>query len=252
MNYWIKVEVSSKAHWGISLRTAEINLDTPVKTLWFVYNQYNLHLALFTERLPERAKQYDTAGCYWANHAPFWEEAACQPSTSDRVPLSLRGLPSLIQMWNLMFTPNDSRMKKSWEKQDKETSHAERRHPSRETESAFLTSCTAERGKAVLMWERKDRRLAACSHQAGRPQTRVRLHARRTWEEIQWGRWAEWGCCQRCVAASPPADETCYAHAGIWPSPRSPGLSWWKTSLANQSGCGPFMLTTDDNSMCYT
>lgn len=57
------------------------------------------------------------------------------------------------------------------------------------------------------------------------------LHARRTWEEIQWERWVGWGYSLRCVAAEQPADETCYVHAEIWPSPRSPGLSWWKTSF---------------------
>lgn len=84
------------------------------------------------------------------------------------------------------------------------------------------------------------------------------LHARRTWEEIQWERWVGWGYSLRCVAAEQPADETCYVHAEIWPSPRSPGLSWWETSLASQTGCASLFLRAfmwtrvwGDIPMCY-
>lgn len=70
----------------------------------------------------------------------------------------------------------------------------------------------------------KQEKSATWQHANTRQHTGRGVHAWRTWEEIQSVRWEEWGYSLRCAVAELPGDETCYAHAGKPPSPRSLGL----------------------------
>lgn len=132
-------------------------------------------------------------------------------------------------IWKIGLHDNRmKRVKKPWEKED------ERHH--------------MQSGETPIQWQKAPRFMRCGRRTTGADAGQTRappgnmltpggdslFHARRTWEEIQWGRWVGWGYSLRCVAAALPADETCYAHAEIWPSPHSLGLSWWETSSASQ------------------